>query len=104
MKKEVEEKIEAVVENTGVEEKDEILQNFEVFKNYLGDQVSKADKLGLSEETIAKGAQKIGNYLAKKEEPRNREEYLLQEMWKISDENQKHTLAHILVNLARKTN
>jgi hypothetical protein len=86
------------------EEKDRILQNFETFKSYLGDQVHKAQKLGLSEEMIANGAQKIGNYLSKKEEPRNSEEKLLQEMWKVSDDEQKHLLSHILVNLVKKAN
>jgi hypothetical protein len=86
------------------DEKDRVLQNFETFKSYLGNQVHKAQKLGLSEEMIATGAQKIGDYLSKNEEPRNSEENLLQEMWKVSDDEQRHTLSHILVNLVKKAN
>lgn len=81
------------------EQKDEILSSFEGFKDYLSDKVEKADKLGLNEEQIAKAAQKVGDYLAAKEEPRNREEKLLQELWKAGNEEEQHKLAHLLVKL-----
>lgn len=102
--KSVQEEVKNGMNKISGEEKEKILKNFETFKNYLGNQVAKGEKIGLSNETIAKGAQKIGDYLASKEEPRNSEEKLLQEMWQVSDKTQQHTLAHILVNLAKETN
>lgn len=56
------------------EKKEDILSSFEGFKSYLGDKVSKGEKLGMNEEQLAKTAQKVADYLAKHEEPRNREE------------------------------
>ncbi|TFE01848.1 DUF3243 domain-containing protein [Jeotgalibacillus sp. R-1-5s-1] len=100
----IENRVEQEARNIAPEKKEEILQNFEHFKNYLGDQVAKGEKLGLSEESLAKGAEKIGDYLAKNEEPRNREEKLLQELWKLGDKEQRHQLAHLLVRLAQSTN
>ncbi|KIL49115.1 DUF3243 domain-containing protein [Jeotgalibacillus campisalis] len=100
----IENKVEKEIQQTDNEQKEEILQNFDRFKNYLGDQVSKGEKLGLGEESLAKGAEKVGDYLAKKEEPRNREEKLLQELWVVGDKDQRHHLAHMLVRLAQSTN
>ncbi|ADC49096.1 MULTISPECIES: DUF3243 domain-containing protein [Alkalihalophilus] len=99
-----ENKIESEVQQSIPEEKEEILQNFEQFKDYLGDKVAKGEKLGMSEETLAKYAEKVGDYLAAKEDPRNREEKLLQELWQLGDQEQRHHLAHMLVRLAQSTN
>jgi hypothetical protein len=71
------------------------------FKSYLGDKVSKGEKLGMNEEQLAKTAQKVADYLAKHEEPRNREENLLHELWKVGNEEQQHHLAHMLVRLVQ---
>lgn len=60
-----------------------------------------AQNIGLNEELIAKAAEKIAGYLAAKEEPRNSEEKLLQELWKAGDKEQQHALAHMLVRVAQ---
>jgi hypothetical protein len=69
------------------EKKEDILSSFEGFKSYLGDKVSKGEKLGMNEEQLAKTAQKVADYLAKHEEPRNREENLLHELWRLETKN-----------------
>jgi hypothetical protein len=99
-----ENKIESEVQQAIPEQKEEILENFDRFKDYLGDKVAKGEKLGLGEETLAKYAEKVGDYLSAKEEPRNREEKLLQELWLLGDQDQRHHLAHMLVRLAQTTN
>ncbi|WP_407675724.1 DUF3243 domain-containing protein [Peribacillus saganii] len=83
----------------GQEKKDEILSSFDTFKSYLGEKVSKGESLGMNEEQLAKTAQKVADYLAAHEEPRNREEKLLQELWKSGNEEQQHMLAHMLVKM-----
>ncbi|WP_100373969.1 DUF3243 domain-containing protein [Bacillus sp. FJAT-45037] len=99
-----ESKMEKEVQQAIPEKNEEILENFEKFKDYLGDKVAKGEKLGLGEETLAKYAETVGDYLASKVEPRNREEKLLQELWKLGDQDQRHALAHMLVRLAQTTN
>ncbi|MCA1294087.1 DUF3243 domain-containing protein [Paenibacillus sp. alder61] len=84
------------------ERQEEILQSFESFKKYLGERVKLAQSMGMSEETMAQAAEKVGNYLAAKEDPRNREEKLLQELWNAGDQEHRHALAHMLVRLAQK--
>jgi hypothetical protein len=92
-------KVEEKLQNMDGNQKDQILSSFQEFKDYLGDKVSKGEKLGLNEEQLAKTAEKVASYLAKHEEPRNREEKLLQELWKVGDKDEQHKLAHLLVKL-----
>lgn len=97
-KRQAEEKL----ENMSPDKKQEILDSFDEFQNYLNDKIQKGEKLGLSEEQLAKGAERVAEYLKNHEEPKNTEEKLLQEMWKVSDDDEKHKMAHTLVKLAKK--
>lgn len=84
------------------EKKEEIMDNFNRFASYLGSTVVKAEKAGMSEETIAKSAEKVADYLAKHEEPKNREEYLLQELWKHGEKDERHMFSHMLVRMVKE--
>lgn len=93
--------IEQSLDRMNPEKKDEILQNFDAFRSYLAKRIEMAEHLGLDEEQLAYLAQKVAGYLAKHEEPRNREEMLLQELWNAGTEEEQHMLSHLLVKLAR---
>ncbi|WP_377890767.1 DUF3243 domain-containing protein [Alkalihalobacillus sp. R86527] len=86
------------------DKKDDILENFQQFKDYLGDQVHKGEKLGLGEEGLTKGAKRVGDYLAKHEDPRNREQKVLNELWNVANEEERKSIAHVLVKLTDETN
>ncbi len=91
--------------NMDQEDKDEILQSYDKFINYLGNQVSKGEKMGMDEDQLAKAATKVADYLASSEEPRNREEQVLKEIWKATEnDDEKKTIAKTLVRMAQKTN
>lgn len=94
-----EDRVERKVENMDPSKKEQILADFDTFKSYLSDKVSKGKKVGLGEEQLAIAAEKVADYLAKHEEPRNSEEKLLQELWKVGDKDERHKLAHMLVKL-----
>ncbi|MCM3596143.1 DUF3243 domain-containing protein [Metabacillus idriensis] len=96
------EKVESRIATIPDEKMEDILSSFESFKQYLGKRVALGEKLGLSEEQLAKTAEKVAAYLAENEEPRNREEKLLQELWKAGEKEQRHQLAHLLVRLVGK--
>ncbi|MYL35160.1 DUF3243 family protein [Pontibacillus yanchengensis] len=83
------------------EKKEEILENFNHFASYLGNKVSMAEKVGMSEEALAQSAEKVANYLSNNEEPKNREEKLLQELWENGTEDEQHVLAHMLVRMVQ---
>ncbi|MDR4318085.1 DUF3243 domain-containing protein [Niallia circulans] len=78
----------------------EKLENFNEFKSYLSSKIEVGKNLGMDEEQLAKSAEKVAGYLANNAEPQNREEALLQELWKVGNEEERHKLAHMLVKLA----
>lgn len=82
-------------------QRDRILNDFEQFRGYLAKRIKLAESIGLGEEQMAVIAQKVADYLVSHEEPRNREEKLLQELWKVGTEEERHKLAHMLVRLAQ---
>ncbi|CAJ1315244.1 DUF3243 domain-containing protein [Paenibacillus sp. PK4536] len=93
--------VETTLNRLSDDQKDDILSNFESFKSYLGKRIQLGESIGLGEEKLAKIAQKVADYLAAHEEPRNREEKLLYELWKVGDEDQRHKLAHLLVRMVQ---
>ncbi|MGM0896764.1 MAG: DUF3243 domain-containing protein [Bacillota bacterium] len=100
----VDKKVEEKLSNTDSKKKEQILAEFSTFIDYLGDKVQMGEKMGLSEERIAQLASKVADYLAKKEDPKNSEEYLLQRLWQVGDKEEQHMLAHMLVKLAKEQN
>ncbi|MHA6258479.1 DUF3243 family protein [Sporosarcina sp. CAU 1771] len=98
----VKDQVEKELAKIDVEEKEKVLENFRHFKKFLGDKVEIGEKMGLSEEKLAKTTEMVANYLAKHEEPRNREEYLLMELWKSGSKEEQHSLAHMLLKMVKK--
>jgi hypothetical protein len=94
-------KVEDTASRMSESKKGEILSNFEEFKSYLHSKVEVGEKMGMSEETLAKTAEKVADYLAAHEEPRNSEENLLKELWKVGEQEERHKLAHMLVKLVK---
>ncbi|PLS17585.1 DUF3243 domain-containing protein [Bacillus sp. M6-12] len=91
--------VEDALKRIDPERVDDILESFGQFKSYLKHRLDLGKKIGLNEEQLAKTAEKIANYLADHVDPKNREEKLLQELWKVGDQEEQHKLAHMLVKL-----
>lgn len=98
----MQDKVKKELSKINSEEKDQILENFNRFKQYLSEKVKLGENMGLSEEKLAKTTELVANYLSKHEEPRNREEKLLMELWKSGTEEEQHMLSHMLLELVRK--
>ncbi len=77
-----------------------VLSNFDTWKKFLGERVTAAKSMGLNEETIAKLAFEIGEFLDNKVDPKNDEERVLKELWDIGDESERKTIARMMVKLA----
>lgn len=92
-------KVENVINRMGEDKQEEILSNFEHFKSYLSEKVELGEKMGMDEEKLAKTAEKVAGYLADYVEPKNREEKLLQEIWKVGNQEERHCLSHMLVRM-----
>jgi hypothetical protein len=97
-------RVEDTIMNMDSGQKQQILGDFDEFKSYLHKRIDMAGSIGLGQEQMAKIAERVADYLASHEEPRNREEMLLQELWKVGSPEERHMLAHMLVRMARTTN
>ncbi|MDN7244918.1 DUF3243 domain-containing protein [Planococcus shenhongbingii] len=98
----IDKKVDEKLKTFDQEKKEDILANFENFKQYLGGKVELGEKMGLSEERLAQITEKVANYLAKNEDPKNREEYVLQQLWSVGEKEERHMLAHMLLRLVKK--
>ncbi|OAB42857.1 DUF3243 domain-containing protein [Paenibacillus glacialis] len=96
-------KVDDVLNRISESRKDGILCDFELFQNYLSKRINLGKSIGLSDEQLVNMAQKIAGYLSDNEEPRNREEKLLQELWKVGTLAERHSLSHLLVKLAQSS-
>ncbi|REB06071.1 DUF3243 domain-containing protein [Sporosarcina sp. BI001-red] len=94
-------KVEGELNKMDSEKKEDILKNFSSFKEYLSDKVNKGEKLGLSDEQLTKATEYVAGYLAKHEEPKNREQYVLQELWKVGDKEEQKALSSLLFKLVK---
>lgn len=76
-----------------------VLQSFEKWKQFLSERVNQAERAGMSEETITKLAFQIGEFLSDKVDPENKEERLLQELWRVGNDEEKKTIARLMLKL-----
>lgn len=74
-----------------------VLETFDKWKQFLAERVNEAQAAGLSDETIAKLAYQIGEFLDQKVDPKNNEERLLKNLWDVGTEDERKTLARLMV-------
>jgi hypothetical protein len=79
-----------------------VLDNFEQWKDFLANRLEQAQQQGLSQQVISDVAYQIGDYLAKQVDPKNPEERLLADLWKVADEQEQHAIANMMVKLVQQ--
>lgn len=79
-----------------------VLETFDKWKEFLADRVKQAKQAGMGEETIAKLAFQIGEFLEDKVDPKNEEERLLQELWSVGTEEERKVLAGLMVKFVEQ--
>ncbi|SFG23616.1 Protein of unknown function [Desulfotomaculum arcticum] len=70
----------------------------------LNQAINAAEFIGMSEKTIDEIAYRVGDFLANKVDPGNREQKLLNELWVGAGENEKRVLASLLVRMVDNDN
>lgn len=78
-----------------------ILKNWEDWKNFLGDRLDNAQKMGMSEETIKKMAHYVGDYLHDKVDPKNEQQRVLSDLWSVASEEEQQAIANVMVKLVQ---
>jgi len=76
-----------------------VLENFDQWKEFLSKQIDNAKSAGASEDAIVNAATRIGNFLADKVDPRNREQRLLKELWDRGSDEERHALMSMLTKM-----
>ncbi|RHW39579.1 DUF3243 domain-containing protein [Lysinibacillus yapensis] len=76
-----------------------LLENWERWTSFLGEQVTDAKEHGMSKKAIEKSAVQIGDYLAKNVDPKNEQERVLADLWQVADSDEKHALANCIIKL-----
>jgi hypothetical protein len=74
-----------------------VLKSFDRWKEFLGERVNQAEKAGMTEETIDKLAFQIGEFLSDKIDPENHQERVLKELWDLGDQEERKTIARLMV-------
>lgn len=77
-------------------------KDWDNFKETLGKAVDLGESVGLSNKTINNAAEKIGTYLSNNIDPRNDEERLLKELWDAANDDDRNTLAKLVVKITDK--
>ena len=78
-----------------------LLENWERWTSFLGQQVTDAQDKGMSKKLIEKTAVQIGDYLANNVDPKNEQERVLSDLWGVAAEDEKHALANCLIKLVQ---
>lgn len=76
-----------------------VMESFDQWKDVLSKQVNQAKGAGASQDSIVDAATRIGNFLADKVDPKNRENRLLKELWDKGSQDERHSLASMITKL-----
>lgn len=76
-----------------------VLENWDEWKNFLGDRLNRAENEGMDGQVINNLAFEVGDYLAKQVDPKNTQERVLADLWSVADEKEQHAIANMMVKL-----
>ncbi|MCR8645902.1 DUF3243 domain-containing protein [Paenibacillus sp. N1-5-1-14] len=76
-----------------------ILNNWDQWKNFLGDRVEGAQEQGMSQQIVQSVAYQVGDYLASSVDPKNEQERVLSDLWSVASEEEQHAIANVMVKL-----
>lgn len=79
-----------------------VLNNWEQWKDFLGERINQAKNAGLDEDVINELAQEVGDYLAKEVDPKNEQQRVLHDLWSVANEEEQQAIANVMVKLVQK--
>jgi hypothetical protein len=78
-----------------------VLDNWEQWKDFLGGRLHQAQDEGMSGKVVSEMAYQVGEYLAQQVTPKNAQEKVLADMWKVASEEEQHAIANMMVKLVQ---
>ncbi len=79
-----------------------VLNNWDQWKDFLGDRLEHAQKVGMSQDVIANVAVQVGEYLSQQVDPKNEQERVLAELWRVANEEEQQAIANMMVKLVQE--
>ncbi|PSL51251.1 uncharacterized protein DUF3243 [Salsuginibacillus halophilus] len=79
-----------------------VLDNWEKWKDFLGDRLDQAEEEGMTDKVVSDVAYQVGEYLSENVEPQNEQERVLRDLWNVADEKEQHAIAHMMVKLVHR--
>jgi hypothetical protein len=79
-----------------------VLDNWQQWKDFLGDRLNQAESEGMSNGVINDLAYQIGDYLSNQVEPKNDQERILADLWSVANNEEQHAIANMMVKLVQK--
>lgn len=76
-----------------------VLDNWNEWKNFLGDRLDHAQDQGMSQKVVNKFAHQVGDYLAEHVEPKNEQQRVLRDLWSVANEEEQDAIANVMVRL-----
>ena len=76
-----------------------VLDNWDQWKNFLGDRLDNAQEQGMSQKVIQQMAHQVGDYLARQVDPKNEQERVLSDLWSVASEDEQQAIASVMVKL-----
>lgn len=81
-----------------------ILENWQKWTSFLGQNITQAEQAGMSNQVIQQAAVQIGEYLANNVDPKNEQERVLSDLWGVASQNEKDALANCVIKLVQNKN
>ncbi|SFM31167.1 Protein of unknown function [Gracilibacillus orientalis] len=78
-----------------------VIDNFESWKDFLGDRLHDAQNNGIGNQAVSELAYDIGNYLSTEVQAKNDQEKMLSDLWNAADEKEQHAIANTMVKLVQ---
>ncbi|KGP73527.1 DUF3243 domain-containing protein [Pontibacillus yanchengensis] len=78
-----------------------VLDNFESWKDFLGDRLHQAQGDGMNDQTVSNLAYEVGEYLATQVDAKNDQEAVLRDLWNVASEEEQHMIANMMVKLVQ---
>ncbi|KSU89863.1 hypothetical protein A2U94_00865 [Bacillus sp. VT 712] len=78
-----------------------VLDNWDNWKNFLGDRLHHAQDEGMNNDVINDLAYQIGGYLANQVDAKNEQEKVLADLWSVASKEEQHAIANMMVKLVQ---
>lgn len=78
-----------------------VLDNWNQWKDFLGDRLNQAQSEGMSQQVITDMAYQVGDYLAKQVDPKNEQERVLADLWSVASKEEQQAIASMMVKLVQ---